>query len=38
MIPALKLSYAANVDDTWFLGSGIYAKAEETDNLSEGMY
>ena len=31
MIPALKLSYAVNVDDTWFLGSGIYAKAEETD-------
>jgi polar amino acid transport system substrate-binding protein len=29
MIPALKLSYVANVDDTWFLGSGIYAKGEE---------
>jgi len=26
MMPALKLGYAANVDDTWFLGSGIYAK------------
>lgn len=26
MTPALKLSYAANVDDTWFLGSGIYAE------------
>jgi len=26
---ALKLSYVANVDDTWFLGSGIYAKGEE---------
>ncbi len=29
MTPALKLSYVANVDDTWFLGSGIYAKGEE---------
>ncbi len=27
MTPALKLSYVANVDDTWFLGSGIYAEA-----------
>ena len=26
MTPALKLSYVANVDGTWFLGSGIYAK------------
>lgn len=25
MTEALKLSYAANVDDTWFLGSGIYS-------------
>ncbi len=29
MTPALKLSYVANVDDTWFLGSGIYAKGED---------
>ena len=29
MIEALKLSYVANVDDAWFLGSGIYAKGEE---------
>jgi ABC-type amino acid transport substrate-binding protein len=29
MTPALKLSYVANVDDTWFLGSGIYAQGEE---------
>jgi signal transduction histidine kinase len=29
MTPALKLSYVANVDDTWFLGSGIYAKGDE---------
>jgi polar amino acid transport system substrate-binding protein len=28
MTLALKLSYVANVDDTWFLGSGIYAKGE----------
>ncbi len=28
MTPALKLSYVTNVDDTWFLGSGIYAKGE----------
>lgn len=26
MTARLKLSYVANVDDTWFLGSGIYAK------------
>jgi polar amino acid transport system substrate-binding protein len=26
MIPALKLTYVADVDGTWFLGSGIYAK------------
>lgn len=25
MTPALKLSYLANVDNTWFLGSGIYS-------------
>jgi len=31
MIPALKLSFAASVDDTWFIGSGIYAKGEEED-------
>ena len=32
MTPALKLSYVADVDDTWFLGSGIYADGdEETD-------
>jgi polar amino acid transport system substrate-binding protein len=29
MTPALKLSYVANVDGTWFLGSGIYAEGEE---------
>jgi signal transduction histidine kinase len=29
MTPALKLSYVANVDGTWFLGSGIYAKGEK---------
>jgi len=28
MTPALKLSYVVNVDDTWFLGSGIYTKSE----------
>jgi signal transduction histidine kinase len=28
MTPALKLSYVANVDNTWFLGSGIYAQGE----------
>jgi polar amino acid transport system substrate-binding protein len=26
MTQALKLSYVVKVDDTWFLGSGIYAK------------
>ncbi len=29
MVPALKLSYVANVDDTWLIGSGIYAKGED---------
>ena len=29
MTQALKLSYVANVDGTWFLGSGIYAKGEK---------
>ena len=29
MTEALKLSYAANVDDTWFLGSGIYSSYED---------
>ena len=29
MTQALKLSYVVNVDGTWFLGSGIYAKGEE---------
>jgi cytochrome c len=28
MTQALKLSYVANIDDTWFLGSGIYAGSE----------
>lgn len=28
MTQALKLSYVANVDDSWFLGSGIYANSE----------
>ena len=28
----LKLSYVVSVDDTWFLGSGIYAKDEEATN------
>jgi polar amino acid transport system substrate-binding protein len=27
MTPALKLSYVTDVDDTWFLGSGIYSSA-----------
>ncbi len=27
--PTLKLSYVANVDDTWFLGSGIYAEGDD---------
>lgn len=29
VIQTLKLSYVVNVDDTWFLGSGIYAMGEE---------
>ena len=29
MTPALKLSYVANVDGTWFQGSGIYSKGEK---------
>jgi ABC-type amino acid transport substrate-binding protein len=29
MTQALKLSYVVNVDDTWFLGSGIYAKGDD---------
>jgi signal transduction histidine kinase len=29
MTQALKLSYVANVDNTWFLGPGIYSKGEE---------
>ena len=28
MTLGLKLSYVVNVDDTWFLGSGIYTKSE----------
>jgi polar amino acid transport system substrate-binding protein len=28
MTTALKLSYVINVDDTWYLGSGIYTKSE----------
>lgn len=32
MTNALKLSYVMKVDDNWFLGSGIYAKGEETSN------
>lgn len=28
MTPALKLSYVVNVDDAWYLGSGIYTKSE----------
>ncbi|MFB3763900.1 MAG: cache domain-containing protein [Methanotrichaceae archaeon] len=28
MTPALKLSYVVDVDGTWFLGSGIYAKSQ----------
>jgi polar amino acid transport system substrate-binding protein len=28
MTPALKLSYVVNVNDTWYLGSGIYTKSE----------
>jgi signal transduction histidine kinase len=29
MTQVLKLSYVANVDGTWFLGSGIYANDED---------
>ncbi len=29
MTQTLKLSYVVNVDGTWFLGAGIYAKSEE---------
>jgi hypothetical protein len=29
MTPALKLGYAVDVDGTWYLGSGIYAKSEK---------
>jgi signal transduction histidine kinase len=29
MTQALKLSYVANVDNTWLLGSGIYSKDEK---------
>ena len=28
MTSALKLGYVVNVDDTWYLGSGIYARGE----------
>jgi signal transduction histidine kinase len=32
MTPALKLGYVVDIDDTWYLGSGIYADGdEETD-------
>ena len=31
MSQKLKLSYVADVDGTWFLGSGIYAKSQETE-------
>jgi polar amino acid transport system substrate-binding protein len=34
MTARLKLSYVTNVDDTWFLGSGIYAKNEEQSDLA----
>jgi len=30
MTQALKLGYVTNVDDTWFLGSGIYSNAEDS--------
>ncbi len=30
MTPTLKLSYVTDVDGTWFFGSGIYAKGNET--------
>lgn len=29
MTQSLKLSYVAKIDDTWFLGSGIYANGDE---------
>jgi len=29
MTQALKIGYVVNVDNTWFLGSGIYANDEE---------
>jgi signal transduction histidine kinase len=29
MTEALKLSYVVNVDDTWFLGSGMYSSYED---------
>jgi signal transduction histidine kinase len=29
MTPALKLGYVVNVDDTWYMGSGIYASGEK---------
>ena len=29
MTPALKPGYAVDVDGTWYLGSGIYAKSEK---------
>jgi polar amino acid transport system substrate-binding protein len=29
MTPTLKLSYVADVDGTWYLGSGIYSKSEQ---------
>lgn len=32
---ALKLSYVANVDDTWFLGSGIYAEGQNADGRKQ---
>jgi len=32
MSPALKLSYVAGVNVTFFLGSGIRSAMEETDN------
>jgi signal transduction histidine kinase len=33
MTLAPKLSYIANVDNTWFLGSGIYSNGEEASGL-----
>ncbi len=32
---ALKLSYVVNVDDTWFLGSGIYAEGQNADGREQ---